>query len=171
MSNLLDINELIDISSSSEEAGEVKRASTPQPRDSQVNPGTIFEIPHSSAEATAAEEAYIDLTLDSLETNCKKVKFSESFTSFDSVESGEYPHSTDSDEVPADSPGSPDEQEEEIGSRLCSGVFVVEGHKPLRSESKTSAAIADYLEQVACEDDSSYFSTPRTTKENKPATS
>ena len=106
MSNLLDIDELIDISSSSEEEGEIERASTPLPRDSQVNPRIIIEIPHSSAEATADDEEYLDLLLDSLETDCKRMKLSDSYTSFESVESGEYPHSTDSEEALADSKSS-----------------------------------------------------------------
>ena len=78
--------------------------STPIPRDSQVNPRIIIEIPHSSAEATADDEEYLDLSLDSLETDCKRMKLSDSYTSFESVESGEYPQSTDSEEAPADSP-------------------------------------------------------------------
>ena len=161
MSNLLDIYELIDISSSSEEEGEIERASTPLPRDSQVNPRIIIEIPHSSAEATADDEEYLDLSLDSLETDCKRMKLSDPYTSFESVESGEYPHSTDSEEAPADSPESPDEQEKgEDNSSLNSGVFVVEGHYTHSSETVTSTNVADYLEHVTREDASSFFVTP-----------
>ena len=161
MSNLLDIYELIDISSSSEEEGEIERASTPLPRDSQVNPRIIIEIPHSSAEATADDEEYLDLSLDSLETDCKRMKLSDSYTSFESVESREYPHSTDSEEAPADSPESPDEQEKgEDNNSLNSGVFVVEGHYAHSSKSVTSANVADYLEHVVREDASSFFVTP-----------
>ena len=160
MSNLLDIYELIDISSSSEEEGEIERASTPLPRDSQVNPRIIIEIPHSSAEATADDEEYLDLSLDSLETDCKRMKLSDSYTSFESVESGEYPHSTDSEEAPADSPESPDEQEKgEDNSSVKYGVFVVEGHYAHSSKSVTSTTVADYLEQVARENASSFFVT------------
>ena len=161
MSNLLDIYELIDISSSSEEEGEIERASTPLPRDSQVNPRIIIEIPHSSAEATADDEEYLDLSLDSLETDCKRMKLSDSYTSFESVESGEYPHSTDSEEALADSPESPDEQEKgEDNSSLNSGVFVVEGQYTHSSKSVTSTNVADYLEHVTREDANSFFVTP-----------
>ena len=161
MSNLLDIFELIDISSSSEEEGEIERASTPLPRDSQVNPRIIIEIPHSSAEATADDEEYLELSIDSLETDCKRIKLSDSYTSFESVESGEYPHSTDSEEAPADSPESHDEQQKgEDNSSLNSGVFVVEGHYAHSSKSVTSTTVADYLEYVAREDASSFFVTP-----------
>ena len=161
MSNLLDIYELFDISSSSEEEGEIERASTPLPRDSQVNPKIFIEFPHSSAEATADDEEYLDLSLVSLETDCKRMKLSDSYTSFESVESVEYPHSTDSEEAPADSPESPDEQEKgEDNSSLNSGVFVVEGHYAHSSKSVTSTTVSDYLEHVARENASSFFVTP-----------
>ena len=161
MSNLLDIYELIDISSSSGEEGEIERASTPLPRVTQVNPRIIIEIPHSPAEATADDEDYLDLSLDSLETDCKRLKLSNSYTSFESMESGEYPHSTDSEETPADSPESPDEREKgEDNCSLNSGVFVVKGHYGHSSKSVTSTSVADYLEQVAREDATSFFVTP-----------
>ena len=88
MNNLLYIYELIDISSSSKEEGEIKKASSLPPRNNQINPRIVLEIPLSSAEATADEEEYLDLTLDSIETYCTKMKFSESYTSFETVKSG-----------------------------------------------------------------------------------
>ena len=120
-----------------------------------------MEIPHSSAEATADDEEYLDLSLDSLETDGKRMKLSDSYTSFESVESGEYPHSTDSEEALADSPENPDEQEKgEDNSSLNSGVFVVEGHYAHSSKSVTSTTVADFLEQVARENASSFLVTP-----------
>ena len=126
-----------------------------------MNPRIIIEIPHSPAEATADDEEYLDLLLDSLETDCKRLKLSNSYTSFESMESGEYPHSTDSEETPADFPESPDEREKgEDNCSLNSGVFVVKGHHAHSSKSVTSTSVADYLEQVAREDASSFFVTP-----------
>ena len=71
MSNLMDIYELIDISSSSEEEGEITRSSTPLPKNNEKYPKIIVEILNSSAEATADEEEFLDLSLNSLETECK----------------------------------------------------------------------------------------------------
>ena len=64
---------------------------TPIPRDSRAYPGLVIEILNSSAEATADEEECLDLSVNSLETECKKMKLSESFSSFETVESGQYP--------------------------------------------------------------------------------
>ena len=86
MSNLMDIYELVDISSSSEEEGEITRSSTPLPKNNEKYPKIIVEILNSSAEATADEEEFLDLSLNSLETECKRMKLSESYTSFETVE-------------------------------------------------------------------------------------
>ena len=106
MNNLLDVYELIDISSSSEEEGEITRASTPLPRDSKEYPRIVVETLNSSAEATADEKEFLDLSLNSLETECKRMKHSESYTSFETVESGHYPHSESSEKTIA-APASP----------------------------------------------------------------
>ena len=151
MNNLLDIYELIDISSSSEEEGEITRSSTPIPSDCRAYPGLVIEILNSSAEATADEEC-LDLSVNSLETECKKMKLSESFSSFETVESGQYPHSELTEEVIADSPESPDES-------LSSDIFIVEA-PAVQTESVTSSKVAEYLEKVQQEDASSYFVTP-----------
>ena len=71
MNNLLDIYELIDISSSSEEEGEIARASTPLPRANKEYPRIIVEILNSSAEATADEE-FLDLSLTPWNLNAKE---------------------------------------------------------------------------------------------------
>ena len=57
----MDIYELIDISSSSEEDGEITRSSTPLPKDNGKYPRIIVEILNSSAEATADEEEFLHL--------------------------------------------------------------------------------------------------------------
>ena len=151
MNNLLDVYELIDISSSSEEEGEITRASAPLPRDRKENPRIVVEILNSSAEATADEEEILDLSLNSLETECKRMKLSKSYTSFETVESGQYPHSKSSEEL-ADSPESPDES-------LSSDIFVVEASAN-SEESVASSKVAEYLEKVRQEDSSTYFNTP-----------
>ena len=156
MNNLLDIYELIDISSSSEEEGEITRASTPLPRANKEYPRIIVEILNSSAEATADEEEFLDLSLDSLESECKRMKLSEPYTSFETVESGQYPQSESPEEiVMAASPESPDES-------LSSDIFVVETSANDK-ESITSSKVAEYLGKVHQEDASSYFSTPTRT--------
>ena len=153
MNNLLDIYELIDISSSSEEEGEITRASTPLPRANKEYPRIIVEILNSSAEATEDEEEFLDLSLDSLESECKRMKLSEPYTSFETVESGQYPQSESPEEiVMADSPESPDES-------LSSDIFVFETSANDK-ESITSSKVAEYLGKVYQEDASSYFNTP-----------
>ena len=78
MNNLLDIYEQIDISSSSEEEGEITKSPTPLPRDNEKYSRIMIEILNSSAEAAADEEEFLDLSLNSLETDCKRMKLSES---------------------------------------------------------------------------------------------
>ena len=113
----------------------------------------IVEILNSSAEATADEEEFLDLSLNSLETECKRMKLSESYTSFETVESGQYPQSENEEEI-ADSPESPDPS-------LNSDVFVVE--KPCEEEmsSMTSSKVAEFIRQATEDDACSYFESPR----------
>ena len=152
MNNLLDIYELIDISSSSEEEGE--RSSIPLPRDSEKYPKIVIEILNSSAEAEADEEEFLDLSLNSLETECKRMKLSESYTSFETVESGQYPQSESEEETMADSPESPDPS-------LNSDVFVVEKPHEEETSSMTSSEVAEFIRQATEDDASSYFESPR----------
>ena len=149
----MDIYELIDISSSSEEEGEITRSSTPLPKNNDKYPKILVEILNSSAEATADEEEFLDLSLNSLETECKRMKLSESYTSFETVESGQYPQSESEEEI-ADSPKSPDPS-------LNSDVFVVE--KPCEEEmsSMTSSKVAEFIRQATEDDACSYFESPR----------
>ena len=151
MNNLLDIYELVDISSSSEEEGEI-RASTPLPRDDKEYPKIIVEILNSSAEATTDGEEFLDLSPNSLETECKRMKLDESYTSFGSEESDQYQQSERSEEIIADSPESPNES-------MSSDIFVVEASTN-NEESIISSKVAGYLEKVRQEDSSSYFITP-----------
>ena len=139
MNILLDVYELIDISSSSEEEGEITRASTPLPRDNKEYPRIVVEILNSSAEATANEEEFLDLSLNSLETECKRMKLSESYTSFETVESGQYPDSESAEKIIADSPESPDES-------MSSDLFVVEASAN-DEKSITSSKVAEYFER------------------------
>ena len=152
MSNLINIYELIDISSSSEEEGEITRSSTPLPKANGKYPRIVVEILNSSAEAMADEEELLDLSLNSLETECKRMKLSESYTSFETVESVQYPQSESEEEI-ADSPESPDPS-------LSSDVFVVE--KPCEEEmsSMTSSKVAEFIRQATEDDACSYFESP-----------
>ena len=113
----------------------------------------MLEVPHSPAEATVGEEEYFDLSLESLESNCKRMWLN---LSYESIESEELPNSELAlenlrHEGPTDSPESPD------GS-LSLEIFVVEqaDHK----ESTTSSRVLECLEQVRQEVSSSYFVTP-----------
>ena len=159
MSNLMDIYELIDISSSSEEEGEITRPFTPLPKDNGKYPRIIVEILNSSAEATADEEEFLDLSINSLETECKKMKLSESYTSFETVESGQYPQSESVEEIMAGrkpenySPESPDPS-------LNSDVFVVEKPSEEETASMTSSEVAEFIRQATEDDTCSYFESP-----------
>ena len=141
MNNLLDIYELIDISSSSEEEGDITRSSTPLPMDSEKYPRIVIEILNSSAKATADEEEFLDLSLKSLKSECKRMKLSESYTSFETVESGQYPQSESAEEIIADSPESPDPS-------LNSVVFVVEKPHEEETSSMTSSKVAEFIRQA-----------------------
>ena len=160
MTSLKDIYELIDISSESENEEESERASTPLPKDMFPNLRVTLGISNSSVEASADYEEDLNSSLDSLETNCKRLRLSNRFVS---VESGEYPSSTESceDGEIVESPESPDEEIEETctDDLTNSEIFIVESHKPPSPRSVTSDTVAEYLEQIAREDSNSYFVT------------
>ena len=107
-----------------------------------------MEISHSSVEANADHEEDLNSSLDSLDTDCKRLKLG---NSFETVESGEYPDTSENNEAGEiiESPESPDEQPGEYDSNdmTNSEIFVVEGHK------RTST-------QSVNEDADSYFVTP-----------
>ena len=143
--------ELIDISSDEEEFSE--RASTPLPRCEIPNYRVVLEVPHSPAEATVGDGEYFDLSLESLESDCKRLELNISYESIDtaSLPNAESVPEVQQKEGPADSPESPDES-------MNSEVFIVE--QTNSEESTTSTRILEYLEQVHQEDSGSYFSTP-----------
>ena len=82
MNNYKNVFELIDISSSEDEEGLLERASTPLQRESIPNYRVVLETSYSSVEATADREEYFDISTDSLESNCKKMKIDHSLESF-----------------------------------------------------------------------------------------
>ena len=96
MASLKNIYELIDISSESENEEMMERASTPLPRDTFPNIRVILEKSHSSVEANADHEEDLNSSSDSINTNCKRPKLS---NSFESVESGDYPDSSEDNEA------------------------------------------------------------------------
>ena len=158
MTSLKNICELIDISSESENEEKPEGASTPLPRNTKPIFRVVLEIFHSSIEAIADNEADFDWSLDSLETDCKRLKLSNSF------ETGEYSRSSINSEYSEiiENPESPDEQlqEDDIKNTTNSEIFIVDSHKRQCPQSITSAVIADSLEQVAREDADSYSVTP-----------
>ena len=143
--------ELVDISSDEEE--NLERASTPLPRCEIPNYRVILEVPRSPAEATVDEEEYFDLSLDSLESDCKRLKLNISYESINSAASPDQDLALENLRIdgPADSPESPDQS-------LNSDVFLVE--QTSGNESPTSSRILEYLEQVRQDDADSFFSTP-----------
>ena len=82
------------------------------------------------------------------------MKLSESYTSFETVESGQYPQSENSEDLIADSPESPDPS-------LNLDVFVVEKPHVEETSSITSSHIAEFVRQATGDDASSYFESPR----------
>ena len=143
--------ELVDISSDEEETSE--RASTPLPRCEIPKYRVVLEVSHAPAEATVDDEEYFDLSMESLESDCKRLKLNLSYESIDSVDkpSSGLALEEPQKEAPADSSESPDES-------LNSEVFIVE--QTVHEESTTSARILECLEQVHKDDSGSYFSTP-----------
>ena len=77
MNNYKNVFELIDISSSeSDEESIGERASTPLPRSVQPNFRVVIDVSNSSAEAVADEEECFDISADSLEADCKRMRLS-----------------------------------------------------------------------------------------------
>ena len=74
----------------------MERASTPLPSDTFQNIRVILEISDSSVEANADHEEDLNSSLASLDTDCKRLKLS---NSFETVESGEYPDSSETNEA------------------------------------------------------------------------
>ena len=153
VSSLKNVHELIDISSSEDEEGTPECASTPLPREIIPSYRVILQVSHSSAEATPDEEECFDISTDSLESSCKKLRLN---SSLESIELETYaprqnPTERQNEDLP-DSPGSPDKS-------MCSDLFVVE-KSPDKAESITSSRVAENHEMVQQEDSASYFITP-----------
>ena len=133
MSKIRDVYELVDISSEEESEIEIiterERTSTSVPKNYQENYRIVLEISHSSTGALADEEEYFDISADSLESNCKRMKLDSSLESFSPEDrhnlSVESPHS-----AMIESPESPDilENSNEHNADDNSGVFIVESH-------------------------------------------
>ena len=156
MNNYKNVFELIDISSSeSDEESIGERASTPLPRSIQPNFRVVVDVYNSSAEAVADEEECFDISADSLEADCKRMRLS---SSLESLESGELDRTAPNPEYSTmrESPESPDIQSENEEEG-----FVVESHRLPSPQSITSCMINEYLEQVHREEENiSFFETP-----------
>ena len=153
MNNYKKIFELIDISSSEDEGELLERASTALSRSYAPNYRIVLNMSHSSTEAAADEEEYLDISTDSLESDCKKLKLNSSLDTLNTQSqiSDTHQNKLRGEGLP-DSPESPDES-------FSSDVFVVE--EPSTQEgSVTSSRVLEYLEQVNQEDAHSYFETP-----------
>ena len=124
--------ELIDISSSDDEEGILQKASTPLPREQTPNYRVILENSHFSAEAVADEEEYFDISADSLESYCRRMRLN---SSLDSLEPELHAQQEDAvksqDEKLPDSPESPDES-------MNSELFIVE--KPATLEESVTSS-------------------------------
>ena len=153
MNNYKNVFELIDISSSEDEEELLERASTRLPREFIPNYRVVLEVSRSSAEAVADGEEYFDISSDSLERNCKKMRL---ISSLESLEPETYAprqeFAASRDEELPDSPESPNEN-------VCSDVFIVEA-PTIDEESITSSKVAKYHERVQQEDSDSHFITP-----------
>ena len=147
MNCLKSVCEVIDISSSEDEEGILERSSTPLPREFILNYRVVLE------EATADEEECFDVSTDSLESNCKKMRLNCSLESLESAAHAlrQNPTERQNEGLP-DRPESPDES-------MCSDIFIIE-ESPDNEESMTSSRVAEYLEKVQQEDSTSYFDTP-----------
>ena len=115
----------------------------------------VLEISHSSAGAVADEEEYFDISTDSLEKNCKRMRLN---SSFESLRTDELANSGAEEEqcpVPnyADSPKSPDPS-------LNSDVFVVGKPHAVETTSISSSDIAECVRQTTEDDGDSYFPSP-----------
>ena len=138
------------------------RASTPLPRKTISNYRVILQVSRSSAETTADEEEGFDLSADSLESSCKRLRIN---SSLESIEPEMYAlQQNTTKKRKEDLPDSPERDE-----RMNSDVIVVE-ESPDNAASITSSRVAEYLEMVQQEDSASYFITPPGTSRKIKAT-
>ena len=101
----------------------------------------LLNVSLSPAEAVSDEEEYFDISADSLEADCKRMRLN---STLESLESGEYVNTWPKSNYSTmrQNPESPDEQnKEEDDSRSNSGVFIVEGPHASSPKSITSAVL------------------------------
>ena len=130
----------------------VRKSLHPLPRCEIPNYRVVLEVRHSPTEATIGDEEHFDLSLESLEFDCKRMRLNLIYESIESEESPETDLALENmrEEGHADNPESPDET-------LSSEIITVE--QAAHEESVTSSRVLEYLEQVQQEDSSSYFVT------------
>ena len=132
-----------------------QRSSTPLPKPQHTNYRFVLEISHSSVGAVADNEEYFDISAESLENNCKRMRLNSSLESLDMEEiiNEKADRELDCEQELADSPKSPDPS-------LNSDVFIVEKPNVEETSSITSSDIARFVEEATVGDADSYFETP-----------
>ena len=85
MNSYKNVFELIDISSSQDEEEFLERSSTPLSRKYIPSYMIVLEMSHSSAEATADEEECFDISTDSLESSCKRMRLNSSLDTLETL--------------------------------------------------------------------------------------
>ena len=100
----------------------------------------MVKVPHSPTEDTVEDEVYFDLSLEFLESDCKRMRLNLSYESIEAEESPETELALENlrQEGPANSPESLDES-------LSSEILIVE--PAAHEELATSSRVLEYLEQ------------------------
>ena len=132
-----------------------ERTSTPLPKSQQMTYRVVLEISHSSAGAVADEEEYFDLSADSTENNCKRMRPN---STFESLGADELVNS-EVEEEQAQHRIMQTRQKTPLPS-LHSDVFVVETYHTVETTSITSSDIVEFVRQATEGDADSYFVTP-----------
>ena len=132
MNSLKNVYEVTDSASSEDQEELLERVSTYVPRDPIPNYRVVLEISRSSAVAVADEEKHFDMSADSLELNCKRMRLDSNARR---VDSELYPQQGDIVETQKDE-GLPDRPESPNES-LMSEVFVLKEYTA-NEESVTS---------------------------------
>ena len=145
MNSLKNVYELIDMRGWGRNSG--TRLYAPSSWNYLQLQGNTTSVPFIGRSAAADEEECFDISTDSLESSCKRLRLN---SSLESIEPETYAPRQNED-LP-DSPESPDES-------MCSDIFDVE-ESPDNAESLTSSRVAEYLERVQQKDSASYFITP-----------
>ena len=132
-----------------------QRSSTPLPKPQHRNYRVVLETSQSSVGAVADNEEYFDISAESLENNCKRMRLNSSLESLDmeEIKNDKVDKELDCEQETADSPENPDPS-------LSSDVFIVEKPKSEETSSITSSDIARFVEEATVGDADSYFETP-----------